>query len=212
MNFYKLYYFADPMCGWCYGFQKQIELAESHYPEIPIEIICGGMVINDFEGPIGDKGKYISNAIPRVEELCEVHFGEAFKLQMQEGSLWSGSLKPSIFLNIVKQFGQKTTIAFFHKIQVAYFKNGLSLNEDKTYIPILESLSLDLHEIIKQSAAPVWEKRTRAEFEFTTSVGISGFPTMVLENDEKMMLVSSGFSNFKTINNALDSMLLNEAI
>jgi putative protein-disulfide isomerase len=39
----KLIYVADPMCSWCYGFGKEMTALTAAHPELPLEIIVGGV-------------------------------------------------------------------------------------------------------------------------------------------------------------------------
>ncbi|RBA24324.1 DsbA family protein [Herminiimonas fonticola] len=39
----KLIFVGDPMCSWCYGFGKEMTALAKLHPELPLEIVVGGL-------------------------------------------------------------------------------------------------------------------------------------------------------------------------
>ena len=39
----KLLFVGDPMCSWCYGFGKEMTALSERHPELPVEILVGGL-------------------------------------------------------------------------------------------------------------------------------------------------------------------------
>lgn len=203
----RFYYFMDPMCGWCYGFSGTIAQLRSNFPEIPMEIICGGMVPPAAEGPVGEKGKYIIPAIHRVEKLSGIAFGDSYKEKIASGNIWNGSYKPSAFLCSLKHFDYSDLEGVFADMQHLHFHEGMSLQEDQVYAQLLRDTALDPNEILKDMDSMDRRNQVMAEFEFTASIGISGFPTLVCESDEKLMLLSYGYSDYNSIAGNLDRIM-----
>ena len=201
----KIYYFMDPMCGWCYGFSNQVQKMRQTFPEIPIELVCGGMVPPKSEGPLGDRGKYILRAIPRVEKQTGIEFGEAYKKGLETGKIWNGSLKPSVAINIMKSHSLDLAFQLFQMLQKAYFFMGKNLNENSTYEEILSELQVNVSEFLYLMGETNWTKQALDEFAFTGQVGITGFPTLVGEVEEKLVLITNGYIHA----DKLESFLIN---
>lgn len=189
----QIYYFFDPMCGWCYGFTPVLDVILKHYPEIPLEIICGGMVPEHSEGPIGVKGQYISGAIPRVESYTGIKFGELYRKAVEDGSIWNASFKPSVAVTIMKQLFPERTLELVKRLQKAHFFDGQSLNEDHVYPPILAEMGFDPEPFLTAMAEADWQQQTRREFSFTSDVGISGFPTLVGQRNKELFMITNGY-------------------
>jgi putative protein-disulfide isomerase len=196
----------DPMCGWCFGFSKQLNKVRIEYPLIPIELICGGMVPPASEGLVGKKGDYIIKAIPKVEEQTGVAFGAPYIKGVTEGTAWNGSLKPSTAINIMKNLALIDVFDFCQALQKAYFEEGKSLNSDDTYIEIFKKSGINASEFLYLMGETNWIQRTIDEFTYTGHVGITGFPTIVGEIEDKLVLISYGYATFEQIQANLNQL------
>lgn len=212
MNLTKIYYFYDPMCGWCFGFSSVIQQVIQSHPHIPLEVVCGGMVKGSLEGPIGDRGTHILNAIPRVESQSGTRFGEHYKNRVADGTMWNSSVKPSIALSIVKKLYPEHAFAFTQKLQHAYFGLGQNLNDSSVYHDLLKDFHEDSDEFLYWMGEQHWIQKTFDDFEFTANVGITGFPTLVGEVNDKFMLLAYGFCSFKEVNDNILQLQEQETI
>jgi putative protein-disulfide isomerase len=53
MNDHRLIYVWDAYCGWCYGFSKSLRAFYKNHPDIPLEVISGGLFQGDQLSVIG---------------------------------------------------------------------------------------------------------------------------------------------------------------
>lgn len=202
----------DPMCGWCFGFSNQIRKLQKAYPSIPMELVCGGMVLPASEGMVGNKGDYILKVIPKIQEQTQVLFGEPYIKQIADGTAWNGSLKPSTAINIIKHLSILDVFEFSNDLQQAYFVEGKNLNSDDTYVEIFERKGLNPAEFLYLMGETNWIQRTIDEFTYTGHVGITGFPTVVGEMEDKLILINYGYSTFEQIQANLNQVYSNEEV
>src|SRR2546421_11743601 len=108
MNKPILIYCYDAYCGWCYGFSPVIKkLAAQYKNDVDIEVLSGGMIINELVQPIEKLAGYIQGAYKNVEELTGIKFGEDFlwHINNSDESDWRmNSEKPAIALCELKEF------------------------------------------------------------------------------------------------------------
>lgn len=70
----RLFYVMDPMCGWCYGFQPELEGFLERHASAEVDWIMGGLA-PDANQPMGnDLRKAISSCWYRIEEKTQVNF------------------------------------------------------------------------------------------------------------------------------------------
>ncbi|HQW87227.1 MAG TPA: hypothetical protein PLH93_08590, partial [Flavobacteriales bacterium] len=132
-----LLYVMDPLCGWCYAFGHELdEVRRQLADSIDVQLVLGGMVTGDREGPMGDMAGYILGAIPRLESYTGVRIGEPYKEQLRQGTRWSSSVPPSLAIAAFRTLAPDRTVAFAHEVQHACFRDGLDLN-DKALYPTL---------------------------------------------------------------------------
>ena len=74
---FSIIYVYDALCGWCYGFSPVIkQVFEKYQAQFDFEVISGGMILGERQGPIGEVAAYIKGAYKTVEDTTGVKFGE----------------------------------------------------------------------------------------------------------------------------------------
>lgn len=190
----KIIYIYDPLCGWCYGFSPVIRKIESEYKDkIDFEIISGGMVIGEREGLIGDFADYILKALPRLEELTGVKFGEPYLSQLRNKSLYQSSLKPSIAVEVFKSFNQKDAIVFASSVQKAHYIDGKDLGDEQVYLDLIRPYSIDPEEYLKRLTSDDYRLETTTLFKMIQEWGITGFPAVILVKNGEFFLIAKGY-------------------
>ncbi|MGA1195890.1 MAG: DsbA family protein, partial [Candidatus Latescibacterota bacterium] len=62
-----LYYVADPMCSWCWGFQANLmQIKEALPSELPLVYVMGGLARDSAEPMPEDVKAYVKNAWRQV--------------------------------------------------------------------------------------------------------------------------------------------------
>ncbi len=204
----KLIYVYDPLCGWCYGFGPVVEELEKNYSDrVSIDIIPGGMVMGSRIRPVGEMADYILGAIPRLEKMTGVKMGEPYKALLREGTYITSSLKPSIALLVFKSFKKEGAIAYAHDVQEAFFLHAKDLNQDELYAEIAKNYDLPEDEFLKRLKNPEYEKLTKKEFQQVSKMGVNGFPALLIEKDDSLYMLNSGFVEYKKLASFLDKQL-----
>jgi putative protein-disulfide isomerase len=191
----RLLYFFDPLCGWCYGFSPIIRDIAANEDTISVEIVCGGMITGEREGPIGKEfADYILGAIPRVQAMTGVTFGDAYKERIRDGSYYNSSLKPSIAMMVAKELMPDKAVFFAADMQKAFYAEGKDVNSDAFYTDMAKGYGLDPQGFLSKMNDPAYKAKAEAEFERTSQFGVSGFPCVVTEWNGQYYMVSSGFA------------------
>jgi putative protein-disulfide isomerase len=204
----ELIYVYDALCGWCFAFSPVMKQVEQKYADsLKISVISGGLAIGSNAGPIGRMSAYIKGAIPRVEQLSGVKFGEPYKVVLDEGSRIFDSEKPAIALALLKSHHPDKAVEMAHALQHLVFVEGKDLNNDTTYFPIIKQYKLNKHEFIEALNDPANREKAYAEFRLAAGYGATGFPTVLLKYGPKVTVLSSGFTNFDQIDRAIQEQL-----
>ncbi len=204
----KLFYFYDPLCGWCYGFGPVIaQLQEIYAGIIDTEIVSGGMIRGENIPPIGQTADYILKAIPQVERYTGIRFGEAYIRLLKEGTLVVSSEKPSLALETFKSLRNAPHLTFAHDFQKAWFGEGKNPNEDQTYLDLAKKYDLNPEEFAERLHSFDTLQATQQGFEFAAKLGITGFPALVAFRDRQYYLLSQGYQDFAPLNTLLHRFL-----
>lgn len=196
----KIIYVFDPMCGWCYGFSKVMDtFAEKHQNDYSFEIISGGMVVGEREGPIGDFADYILGAYKRVEEYSGITFGEAYLDQLRTKKLWSSSVMPSIALETFKQFKPESALWFASEVQRAYFHDGKDLRDQQVYLTLIKKYGIDEQQFLAKLTSPEMKAAAETGFKQSAAFGVTGFPCVIMESKGKYYAIAKGFTDLTTL-------------
>lgn len=196
----RLLYFFDPLCGWSYAFHPVMKKVQEHYPNIPISFICGGMIVGAREGQVGDRGQFYLNILPRLSSMANVPFGDVYKRKLEDGTFFNSSIRPSVAVNIVNSVYPHKTIDFIEAMFHRIFVHGDEFQDIIEIETAAIEAEIDASAISEQFADPRWMELTKKDFELTASIGISGFPTLVAEVNDKLYLVNQGYT---TLENAV---------
>ena len=205
----KLIYFYDALCGWCYGFSPVIrELYQQVNDSIHFEVVSGGMVLGDREGPIGDVASYIKDAYRQVEQTTGVTFGKPFLDDvLEEGSAHFSSWYPAVAMAIVQDLQPGVDLAFATALQQAIYRDGHPPAEPETYRKLAADFDLDPEEFVANLEQKAYHEKARQQFDRTAKFRIGGFPTLVLELDEEYFVLTRGYMSLEVIQFRLEQVL-----
>jgi putative protein-disulfide isomerase len=194
-------YVFDPLCGFCYAFEPEMKKLEAKYKDkFVFEIISGGMVLGKQEGAISVVAPHIAGGYKDLEKLSSARFGDAFLTKiMKPGTYKMSSEMPSIALEVFKSMQPENAIAFANDVQIMLYYEGISLNEAANYAPLATKYGLNGKEFVQKINQSEWKTRTYAQFAEAEKMEISGFPAVVLKQNNKIQVLYSGFETFENM-------------
>lgn len=202
-----LYYFFDPLCGWCYGFSPVIKkFVERHKHELDVELIGGGMVRGESEKPIADMEPFIREANKKVENVSGVKFGEKFHEVLDEGTRVYSSVPGCIALNVYKSFTDKRQLEFGTAMQQAIYKDGVDPYDMEYFADIAARLNVDKSEFLVRSELDMYRKEAYDDFSVTQQFKVTGYPTLVLHFKDEFFLLSKGFTDLDNLEKTFSSI------
>jgi putative protein-disulfide isomerase len=203
------YYVYDGLCGWCFGFAPVVEKVEANFKaSFQFEVLSGGMITGKRVGPIKEMAAYIKQATPRLKEITGVTFGDAYLNEVLEnGTYISNSVPPSVALCILKEQAPEKQVYLAHQIQNLIFMEGKDLNEVEVYLPLAAEVGISETDFRQRMAEEKYHEAAEKEFEMVQHWGISGFPAVVVEKDEKLYLVGQGYLPYENLAATLQQLL-----
>jgi putative protein-disulfide isomerase len=147
---------------------------------------------------------FIRDARLRVEETTGVSFGKAFLdgLLLREDILLD-SEPPARALEAMRALNDSATLRFSHRLQSALYLDGMDLSSEQTYCTLATEHNVDPNSFIALMNSSEIADAVADEFDYVSSLGISGFPTLLLEMGDTVHVLSSGFAPYEH----LDTML-----
>jgi len=208
-NTMKVIYVYDALCGWCYGFSPVITQMEKKYgSQLDFEVISGGMITGNRIGPIGEVAGYIKTAYKDVESATGVEFGEAFLHEtLEDGGAIFTSIPPAIAMAVFKSHKPDKQVDFAAALQKAIYFEGKEPNELSTYGELAKTFGLDSAAFIAQMKKPEYEALANKEFQMAASLGVRGFPTVLILKDGQYEQISHGYMPLSTFEKRITDRL-----
>lgn len=206
---YTFVYVYDALCGWCYGFSPVVEqLYNKYQDDIRFSVISGGMILGERIGPIGEVAGYIKEAYKQVEQTCGVKFGAPFLNEtLEQGEAIFSSHLPAVALTVFRDHHQGQDVLFASALQKAIYYDGRFPNEFSTYEYLAQQFSIDPKTFVEKMKLPKFHARASADFDFTRQFKVTGFPTVFLANDQRILRIGSGYSSFEQLDTILQEHL-----
>jgi putative protein-disulfide isomerase len=206
------FYIYDALCGWCFGFAPVVKKLHTEFQDkFSFEVINGGMITGDRIGPLHKMAAYIKRSAPRVEEVSGVKFGDAYLNGILNSETYiSNSLPPAIALKILQEQVSDQQVQLTHGIQQLHFVEGKDLNVAETYLPLVHEIGLPEDVFTQKFQDKKYRELAESDFELTQNWGVSGFPAIVVEHEEKLYLLTQGYQDYDTLADVLRKILSGE--
>lgn len=204
----RIIYFYDPLCGWCYGFSPVIKkLSEDYGKKFDFQVVSGGMIPQARSGTINEIAPFIKEAYKTVEESTGIKFGEPFVRDiLMPGEAVLNSEKPSRAVSVCKMLKPEKTIAFVHDLQKAFYFYGKDLQDDATYRPLAKTYGIDEEHFLKMLNEAEVVQKTLEDYQYTSSLGINGFPSLAFQNADTILVLSRGYATYEEMKQRFDSI------
>ena len=209
----ELLYLHDPLCGWCYGMSPVIQRVQQEFAgRVEVSVLCGGMVLGEDVGPIGEIWDDLGRRLPEVEQVTGLRFGAAFKAAGEAGTYRYDSEPPSRAIAAFRHLTQDPAraVAFAHAVQTAFFREGLNLNDAATYDALLAPFGVAVPDFRRRWDSPETARAVQQEFAAVARIGVQGFPTVVLRLGEQGYVLARGYQPYEQLRQGLEQLLREE--
>lgn len=199
------------MCSWCYGFGKELAALAAVHPDLPLEIVVGGVRAGATD-LLDDEGKQFRLAHwARVEANSGLPFNRAAFLARANfvydtepvcrAVVAARRLAPGIDL-----------LGVFRSLQHAFYAEGLDTTDGRVLSEVAAAaLEQTGHAIGSDVFHATWQAgstmtETRADFARARAMGVRSFPALLLESGGQLVEVSGGYAHAGVLDTKLRSL------
>lgn len=186
-----LIYVADPMCSWCWGFAKSVAAVRDAFPRSAFRLVLGGLRPGPAAQPLnGELRGYLREAWTRVHERS----GQPFDWSVLD---WPNFLydtdPPSRAVVAMREMAPDRELDYFFAIQRAFYGEGRDITQKQVQTDIAGSVGVDPDAYREALDDDRLRQLTQADYEFSRSLGVGGFPTLLASVGGAFKLLASGF-------------------
>ena len=200
-----LWYFADPMCSWCWGFSPVIEtVRETYRDRMAIALVLGGLRPGETTPMTAAAREDIFHHWHQVHART----GQAFHFEnaLSDGFVYDtepasravvamGSLDPTL------------TFPLFKTIQAAFYAEGRDVTQTRVLADLTTVLGVHASTFLRTFDSEDARTKTRAHFRQARRAGIRGFPTLLLQRDTQLFPICNGSLPLDDVRSNIDAHL-----
>jgi len=200
-----LWYFADPMCSWCWGFSPVINtIRDTYRGHMKVALILGGLRPGTSTAMTPKEREEILHHWHEVHERS----GQPFQF---EGALPAGFVydtePASRAVVAMAALSPEAVFPLFKGIQGAFYAEGRDVTHREVLADLAEGLSVARGDFLAAFDAEAAREKTLAHFQMARRAGVRGFPTVVVQRGEQHQFLSRGYCTLAEIQPAIDAWL-----
>jgi putative protein-disulfide isomerase len=123
-------------------------------------------------------------------------YGEAIPIDVYAGES-NDAGRSAIALMTMKVLDASQSLAFACRLQSAHFDDALDLDADATYEALASEFGQDPTLFLNLMQHEQIIEAVRAEYEFVVSMGVTGFPTVIMTHGETGMVLLEGSTTYE---------------
>ncbi|PZM14917.1 DsbA family protein [Rhizobium tubonense] len=202
---------ADPMCSWCYGFSKQMELLLQRRPDASLKIVLGGLRAGATD-VLDEAGKQFRlHHWSKVEEASGVPFNRE-GLLARNGFVYD--TEPVCRAVVTARILQPDAdlLKVFRALQHAFYVNALDTTDGAVLADVGSRALGGLgHFVTAEEFLATWKKGSTIEeaakdFATVRGMGVSSFPTLFLKKGGALRKVGAGYAHVDELEKHLAAM------
>jgi len=200
---------VDPMCSWCWGFSPVVRAIEDAYADrAPIYPIVGGLrpLTSD---PMNDQAKV---EIRHHWESVHKASGQPFDFSFFDRDGFVYDTEPACRALVTVRFLKpKSSLDFLHGLHRAFYAENRDVTDKAVLAELAEAAGVERGDFLESFPTRKMIYLTASDFFRSQSMGVSGFPTVILRDHEKLSLLCAGFRAFEDLKPHLDQWLDRES-
>lgn len=195
-----LFYVADPMCSWCWGFANVLsEIERELDPGVELRLVLGGLAPDDDQPMSPEMRAYVQRAWDAVGKRTGARFDPTFWERCSpRRSTWPAC-------RAVLVAGERGR-DMFEAIQRAYYTEARDPSDRATLLELAGELGLDVERFDILLDAPETQVRLEADFALRDRLGVTGYPSLVLERGAERISITQGWSDGALVRAALGNV------
>ncbi|WP_063375414.1 DsbA family protein [Pseudoalteromonas luteoviolacea] len=177
----RFLYVMDPMCGWCFGFQPELEQFLSNYPAAENNWVMGGLA-PDTDQPMPEELRQtISSYWYEIEKKSQVIFNHDY---WQLNTPYRATYLACRAVIAAERLQENSAQKMAKAIQSAYYQQAKNPSLQETLVACAYSIEIDGDEFLKALNYQETEVLFQQHLSITQQLRVSGFPALFYINEE----------------------------
>ncbi|WP_154659144.1 DsbA family protein [Paenibacillus massiliensis] len=180
-----LYYVTDPICSHCWALEPVLNRFLKQYGHyFKLQVVMGGL-LPGWSG-FADSANGIRQPADVAPHWREV--GEHSRMPI-DGAVWyndpiQSSYPPSRVFKVIQKKDTHKALDFLRKAREAVFVHNQNIAKDDVLKQLVGDIGLNGEAVVTEAALDSSQALLDKDFELSARLGVRGFPTLMLVNEE----------------------------
>lgn len=172
----RLIYFADVMCSWCYAFAPAIDAMRAQFPDLPIELINGGLK----PGPSRPMNATDMGKIRPHWEKVQAASGLPMDFGFFDRIGFVYDTEPAArAVVVVRQHDPAAALAYFQRLQQMFYAEAHDVTDPQVLAEAAREFGVSGSDFLAAFADEDVKIETATDFQISQRTGVTGFPTLI---------------------------------
>jgi len=199
-------YVGDPMCSWCWGFAPVLDELQANFT-IPIRVVAGGLRPGPSAEPLNNQMRdMLARHWEQVAERSGQPFDHTF-LQRNDGWVYDTEL-PDTAVVTMRELDSNQTLPFFTRLQRAFYAEGMDVTDPDVYPELLDGYEVNRDRFMQLLTSAEMKEKTWRDFAEARRLGVTGFPSLLLDEGDRIVAASPGYVPAETLIPAIRNWIL----
>jgi putative protein-disulfide isomerase len=205
MNERTLWYIADPMCSWCWGFSPVIEAIRHEYGDrLKIGLIVGGLRPGTTEPIALEKRAEILHHWHNVQRIT----GQPFKFSgaLPQGFIYDTEPACRAIVS-ASLIDSAHTFSLLAAIQHAFYVEQANVTQPDVLTQLAAELGMPAAQFSQVFASDAAKRHTQDHFHQAIQWGVRGFPAILAQDAPAPQFLSKGYCTLEGLRQRIDAWL-----
>ena len=205
-------YVGDPMCSWCWGLSFELKQIAQHCLNegLGFSVTMGGLRAGG-----GDPWNDAFKAFLRREwSHIASATGQPFGYSLLDSPYFDYDTEPACRAVAVAQklledqgVGPLVGLEFFTAVQHKFYVEGADPKQAEFYRSVCAGAGIEFDVFQSLFASAAGKQAVQAHFAQCRAMGVRSFPTLLLEHDQELLVIASGYVKAADVINSVAKRL-----
>ncbi|NRP39404.1 DSBA-like thioredoxin domain protein [Marinobacterium sp. xm-a-121] len=184
------------MCSWCWAFSKTLDNWLQQHPDLDVLWVMGGLAPDSDEPMPQSMREAIASTWQRIESQTGTRFNYDFWHNNTPRRSTYPSCRAVIAAGELHPQGRQL---MSKAIQQAYYLEAKNPSDTNILIERAASIGLDEIQFAELLSSELIDSKLNSELELCKSLGVQGFPALLLVDNESITPLALGYSTLDKI-------------
>jgi len=193
----EILYIADPMCSWCWGFSPVISsIVEDFSEHANLTLVVGGLRPGN-DQVLNDEAKEV--LLGHWRQVHD-HTGQSFDFDLKFSNSFVLDTEPSCrAAATMQQLNSEKTLGYFKALHEAFYLNHQNITQPDILTQLATPFDVEAEAFVTSLQSEEMQQRTIEDFQFAQRLGVQGFPTVVLNDEDGYKLLCNGYQPYERL-------------